>query len=278
MKTGDNTFFSAKNRKLVQCETVTWTVKSEKLIFTSINKFTHVMYRLVPDDVGQGKEAVPWNGWEGQGSLRLGNAKLCATEGGCHWTWKETKANQGSKCAEEITVCYKKNDFIAGLLGDIYEFFSSFICSFFSSAFFWFCNDERTKVKALNPEYGVGDIAKELGKKWSDVEPSTKSKYEAMAEKDKKRYEVVSTICFSHLLLRLKLHTQLAWGKIISFEKKPHFFCPRSTNLARVCRRMKAKRNNVLEMFQSSLRIYLFASSEWCNHTSQNYNLLSIPC
>lgn len=69
-----------------------------------------------------------------------------------------------------------------------------FLFVFRSSAFFWFCNDERTKVKALNPEYGVGDIAKELGKKWSDVEPSTKSKYEAMAEKDKKRYEVVSII------------------------------------------------------------------------------------
>lgn len=62
------------------------------------------------------------------------------------------------------------------------------------SAFFWFCNDERTKVKALNPEYGVGDIAKQLGKKWSDVEPSTKSKYEAMAENDKKRYERVRKI------------------------------------------------------------------------------------
>lgn len=44
----------------------------------------------------------------------------------------------------------------------------------------------------MNPEYGVGDIAKELGKKWSDVEPATKSKYEAMAENDKKRYERVS--------------------------------------------------------------------------------------
>lgn len=60
------------------------------------------------------------------------------------------------------------------------------------SAFFWFCNDERTKVKALNPEYGVGDIAKELGKKWSDVGSEVKSKYEAMAENDKKRYERVS--------------------------------------------------------------------------------------
>ncbi|CAB3368889.1 high mobility group protein DSP1-like isoform X2 [Cloeon dipterum] len=57
------------------------------------------------------------------------------------------------------------------------------------SAFFWFCNDERPKVKAINPEYGVGDIAKELGRRWSDAEPETKSKYEAMAEKDKARYD-----------------------------------------------------------------------------------------
>ncbi|KAJ8867109.1 hypothetical protein PR048_032972 [Dryococelus australis] len=57
------------------------------------------------------------------------------------------------------------------------------------SAFFWFCNDERSKVKAMNPEYGVGDISKELGRRWSDVAPDVKSKYEAMAEKDKARYE-----------------------------------------------------------------------------------------
>ncbi|XP_024884515.1 high mobility group protein DSP1-like [Temnothorax curvispinosus] len=56
------------------------------------------------------------------------------------------------------------------------------------SAFFWFCNDERGKVKMLNPEYYIGDIAKELGKKWSAADPETKSKYEAMAEKDKARY------------------------------------------------------------------------------------------
>lgn len=57
------------------------------------------------------------------------------------------------------------------------------------SAFFWFCNDERSKVKALNPEFGVGDIAKELGRRWSGVDPELKSKYEAMAEKDKARYD-----------------------------------------------------------------------------------------
>jgi len=57
------------------------------------------------------------------------------------------------------------------------------------SAFFWFSNDERAKVKGQNPEYGVGDIAKELGRRWADAEPEVKSKYEALADKDKARYE-----------------------------------------------------------------------------------------
>jgi len=57
------------------------------------------------------------------------------------------------------------------------------------SAFFWFCNDERGKVKAANPEMTVGEIAKELGRKWSDITPELKNKYEQMAEKDKARYE-----------------------------------------------------------------------------------------
>lgn len=49
-------------------------------------------------------------------------------------------------------------------------------------------------MKALNPEYGVGDIAKELGRKWSDMDAEVKSKYEQMAEKDKQRYEAVSVV------------------------------------------------------------------------------------
>lgn len=57
------------------------------------------------------------------------------------------------------------------------------------SAFFWFSNDERAKVKNQNPEYGVGDIAKELGRRWADAEPEVKGKYEALADKDKARYE-----------------------------------------------------------------------------------------
>lgn len=57
------------------------------------------------------------------------------------------------------------------------------------SAFFWFSNDERSKVRAINPEYGVGDVAKELGRRWADADQELKGKYEAMAEKDKARYD-----------------------------------------------------------------------------------------
>jgi len=44
-------------------------------------------------------------------------------------------------------------------------------------------------VKAAHPNHTVGDIAKELGKRW-EVCPN-KSKFEAIAAKDKERYERV---------------------------------------------------------------------------------------
>jgi len=57
------------------------------------------------------------------------------------------------------------------------------------SAFFWFCNDERPKVKVVLPDSSVGEVAKELGRRWGDVDAHVKSKYEALAAKDKARYE-----------------------------------------------------------------------------------------
>jgi len=56
------------------------------------------------------------------------------------------------------------------------------------SAFFWYSQDERAKVRGANPEYNVGDVAKELGRRWADVGAELKSKYEALAEKDRARY------------------------------------------------------------------------------------------
>jgi len=57
------------------------------------------------------------------------------------------------------------------------------------SAFFHFCSEHRGAIKDQNPEFGVGDIAKELGKMWGEVDPETKRSYEAKAEHDKQRYE-----------------------------------------------------------------------------------------
>ncbi|XP_067944798.1 high mobility group protein B2-like isoform X3 [Watersipora subatra] len=55
------------------------------------------------------------------------------------------------------------------------------------SAFFFFCGEFRGQVKEKNPDFTVGDIAKELGKRWEKV--TDKSKYEKMAADDKVRYE-----------------------------------------------------------------------------------------
>ncbi|XP_069680304.1 high mobility group protein DSP1-like [Periplaneta americana] len=61
------------------------------------------------------------------------------------------------------------------------------------TAFFWFCSDERSKIRAQNPEFGVPDIAMELARRWSVIDPELKSKYEAMAEKDKAKYDRASS-------------------------------------------------------------------------------------
>jgi len=57
------------------------------------------------------------------------------------------------------------------------------------SAFFWFCNDERPKVKATMPDASIGDIAKVLGKRWQAIGDDVKARYEALNAKDKARYE-----------------------------------------------------------------------------------------
>lgn len=55
------------------------------------------------------------------------------------------------------------------------------------SAFFMFCQEFRSVIKKQNPTFGIGDIAKQLGHQWEVV--GDKSKYEALAGKDKARYE-----------------------------------------------------------------------------------------
>ena len=63
---------------------------------------------------------------------------------------------------------------------------------YFRSAFFFFCGDERGKIKAAHPSWTVADIAKDLGKRWEGV--TDRSQYEKRAQEDKKRYAAVSTM------------------------------------------------------------------------------------
>ncbi|KAK4471260.1 hypothetical protein MN116_004562 [Schistosoma mekongi] len=55
------------------------------------------------------------------------------------------------------------------------------------SAFFFFCDEFRAKVRESNPDWKVADIAKELGRQWESCQD--KAKYELLAQKDKQRYE-----------------------------------------------------------------------------------------
>lgn len=76
-------------------------------------------------------------------------------------------------------------------------------CLHCRSAFFVFCNEERPKVRAAHPEYTVGDVAKELGKRWEVV--TDKSKFEKLAAADRQRYETVSAASIVMIYMYAKL-------------------------------------------------------------------------
>ena len=62
----------------------------------------------------------------------------------------------------------------------------------------------RGIVKEQHPEYTLGDIAKELGRRWGECDEVTKANYASMAEKDKARYERVSLTLIQNSLLICK--------------------------------------------------------------------------
>ncbi|KAK5128213.1 Non-histone chromosomal protein 6 [Meristemomyces frigidus] len=57
------------------------------------------------------------------------------------------------------------------------------------SAYMFFANDQRDKVRDDNPGIKFGEVGKQLGEKWKALNEKQKAPYEAKAAADKKRYE-----------------------------------------------------------------------------------------
>merc|ERR1711970_791950 len=62
------------------------------------------------------------------------------------------------------------------------------------SAFFYYANEERPKVRAANPDFSVGEVAKELGRQWGELTEDEKAKHEESASRDRARYDREMTI------------------------------------------------------------------------------------
>lgn len=59
----------------------------------------------------------------------------------------------------------------------------------YRSAFMFYSLENRPEVKAANPDFGVGKLAKALASTWAEKTPEEKQPYDVMAQKDKDRYE-----------------------------------------------------------------------------------------
>jgi len=57
------------------------------------------------------------------------------------------------------------------------------------SAYMFFANEQREKVREDNPGIKFGEVGKLLGEKWKALSEKQRTPYEAKAAADKKRYE-----------------------------------------------------------------------------------------
>ncbi|KAJ6526594.1 high mobility group box domain-containing protein [Mycena vulgaris] len=57
------------------------------------------------------------------------------------------------------------------------------------SAYMFFSQDWRERIKAENPEAGFGEVGKLLGAKWKELDDEEKKPYVDQASKDKTRAE-----------------------------------------------------------------------------------------
>ncbi|PWN87179.1 high mobility group box, partial [Acaromyces ingoldii] len=57
------------------------------------------------------------------------------------------------------------------------------------SAYMFFSQDWRERIKQENPQASFGEVGRLLGAKWSSLSDSEKKPYQDMAERDKQRAE-----------------------------------------------------------------------------------------
>jgi len=57
------------------------------------------------------------------------------------------------------------------------------------SAYMFFANDSRDKVREENPGIKFGEVGKMLGERWKELTDKEKKPYEDKAKADKERYE-----------------------------------------------------------------------------------------
>merc|ERR1712128_71055 len=62
------------------------------------------------------------------------------------------------------------------------------------SAFFYYAGEERTKVRTANPDFSVGEVAKELGRQWNELTSETKAPFEKQASEDRARYDAAMKV------------------------------------------------------------------------------------
>ncbi len=55
------------------------------------------------------------------------------------------------------------------------------------SAYFFFCNQEKVRIKEENPAISFPELVREIGRRWKEMDKDGRAKFFQMAEDDKER-------------------------------------------------------------------------------------------
>merc|ERR1719327_2014716 len=58
-----------------------------------------------------------------------------------------------------------------------------------TSAFIYFGNATRAEIKAEHPDWSLGEVGRELGKRWKELDDAAKQPFRDLAAKDAERYK-----------------------------------------------------------------------------------------
>jgi len=94
------------------------------------------------------------------------------------------------------------------------------------SAYFLFSAEERIKIKDDTPDISMCEVAKELGQRWADLDPTIKQKFQVLAQEARQNYDVNVAVYREGVCQQENKQAELQQSHPVAVENKHMKFQP----------------------------------------------------